>query len=76
MSNRKKITFAVEVKKSLCVGCDRCLQACNSKNFRKTEDGKVEVIVGYKCIGCFKCCDGCLTKAIKVMVSGGRFFSR
>ena len=76
MVRKHKMPFTVEIKKSLCVACDRCVETCKNNNFRKTEDGKMEVIPEYKCNGCYKCYDGCLTKAIKVLVSGGGFFSR
>lgn len=67
--------MSIQIQKSKCVGCGRCVEACPGNLIKKTPEGKAEIRRIRDCWGCTSCVKECGTGAIRFYLGadmGGR----
>ena len=74
--------MSIEVTRSHCVGCGRCVAICPGNLLRLDEAGKAEIRFPRDCWGCAACLKECPTQAIALFLGadmgglGGRLTAR
>mgnify|MGYP002861500375 CR=1 FL=1 len=67
--------MSIQIDKSLCVGCGRCVEACPGNLIHKNENNKAEIKRVRDCWGCTSCLKECKVGAIAFFLGadiGGR----
>ena len=56
--------MSIQIQKSKCVGCGRCIEACPGNLIKRDEEGRAQIRQIRDCWGCTSCIKECKASAI------------